>query len=184
MSLTPQIEGAMPIQASKSQFIATLRQRIETGFLTGKPGPRSNYEIVESQPETVRVRAVDWWTAINVGLNDLNLNFSKSGKLHFRLQFWRWAIYGLVLCSVLGLIFVALFLAIDIRSYIANNAGARLPWLSIDQNLYLAWGMVLFWGFVWPWILIAFHKRPLRRLLAKLVSEIDAKAIKETPQVE
>jgi hypothetical protein len=184
MSLTPQIEGAMPIKASKSQFNAALRQRIENGFLTGRPGSRSNYQIVESQPETIQVRAVDWWTAINVGLNDLNLSFSKSGKLHFRLQFWRWAIYCLALCSVLGLMGVALFLALDIRSYIANNAGARIPGLSNDQNLYLAWGMLLFWGFVWPWILIAFHKRPLRKLLAKLVSEIDAKAIKETPLAE
>jgi len=179
MSWTPQIEGTIPIHASKSRFTAALRQRIENGLLTGQPGPRSKYEIVESTTETIRVRAVGWWTAINVGLNDLNLDFSKSGKLHFRLQFWRWAIYCLVLCSGLGLTGVASFLALDIESYIANNPGARVPGLTIDQNLYLAWGILLFWGFVWPWILIALHKRPLRRLLARLLSEIDARAINE-----
>ena len=184
MSLNPQIEGTIPVKASPPQFIAALRRRIEIGFLTGKPGSRSNYEIVDSRPESIRVRAVDWGTAINVGLNDLDLSLAKSGTLQFRLQFWRWATYCLALCSVIGLAGVALFLTIDIRNYIANNANARIPGLTIDQNVYIAWGMVLFWGFVWPWILIALHKRPLRRLLAKLVSEIDAKATNETSQIE
>ena len=33
--------------------------------------------------------------------------------------------------------------------------------------------MVLFWGFIWPWLLIAIHKRPLHRLVARIVSEVD-----------
>jgi hypothetical protein len=58
-----------------------------------------------------------------------------------------------------------------------QNPNARVPGLSLDQNVYLAWGAVCFWGFVWPWLLIAFHKRPLRRLLERLVTEIDASAL-------
>ncbi len=33
--------------------------------------------------------------------------------------------------------------------------------------------MVFFWGFVWPWLLIALHKRPLHRLVARIVSDVD-----------
>lgn len=180
MSWIPHIEGALPIQAPNARFIAALRQRVENGLFTGQHGAREHYEIVKSDPEFIRVRAVGWWTAINVGLNDLKLNFSESGKLQFRLSYWRWAAYCIVHCAVLGLAGAASFLALDIRSYIANHPGARFPSLSIDQNLDVVWSTVLFWGLVWPWVLIALHKRPLRRLVERLITEIDAKANAET----
>lgn len=181
MTWKPHIEGTVPIQASNDRFIAAVCERVEKGLLTGERGPRANYKVIESNATTIRVTAVDWWTAINVGLNDLILDASETGLLRFRLQYWRWAIYCIVLCSVLGLAGAAMFLAIDIRNYIANNPRAKIPGLTIEQNVYLAWGNVLFWGFVWPWILIALHKRPLRRLLARVVGEIDASARTEMP---
>jgi len=49
-----------------------------------------------------------------------------------------------------------------------------IPGLSTEQNLLIAWSMVLFWGFVWPWLLIHLHQRPLRRLLERVISEVDA----------
>jgi hypothetical protein len=64
----------------------------------------------------------------------------------------------------------------DVRGYITAHSTARLPRLSIDQNLLIAWAMVLFWGFAWPWLLVALHKHPLRRLIVRLVSEMDAAA--------
>jgi hypothetical protein len=30
------------------------------------------------------------------------------------------------------------------------------------------------WGFIWPWLLISLHKRPLHRLIARLIAEVDA----------
>jgi len=36
--------------------------------------------------------------------------------------------------------------------------------------------MVLFWGFVWPWLVMLLHKRSLRRLIARLIAEVDAGA--------
>jgi hypothetical protein len=54
--------------------------------------------------------------------------------------------------------------------------------MSIDQNLSVAWLMVLFWGFVWPWLVIVLHKRPLRRLITRLIAEVDAGAA-STPRV-
>jgi hypothetical protein len=49
-----------------------------------------------------------------------------------------------------------------------------IPGLSIEQHVLVAWAMVVFWGFVWPWLLIALHKRPLRRLIERLIAEVDA----------
>ena len=44
-------------------------------------------------------------------------------------------------------------------------------------------GMVLFWGFVWPWLLIALHKPVLRRLVARLVKEVDTPAPAGGPSI-
>jgi hypothetical protein len=52
-----------------------------------------------------------------------------------------------------------------------------IPSLSTDQNLAVAWVIVVFWGFAWPWVLIAMHKRPLRRLVERLIREVDAHAM-------
>lgn len=37
--------------------------------------------------------------------------------------------------------------------------------------------MALFWGFVWPWLLIPMHKRPLHGLVVRLITEVDARAM-------
>lgn len=178
MNFSPHIEGTLSIKAPNEQFAAALEKRVNDGLLAGKPGPRSNYEVVESTGKSIRVRAVGWWTAINVGLNDFRLDLTQTGKLHFRLQYWRWAIYCIGVCFVIGLTGILFFWAIDLRAYMAQNPGARVAGLTIEQNLMIGWGNLLFWGFAWPWILIAMHKRPLRRLLERLVAEIDESALK------
>jgi hypothetical protein len=177
MSLTPQINGTVAIRSSAVQFLQAFQQRVTAGLLTGKPASRSNYRVVGEGPDSLRIHAVDWWTAINVGLNELELRLPQTGSAHYRVRYWRWAAYVVGLSGILGLIGVALLLTFDVRAYIAEHTASRLPGLSTDQNLLIAWTMVLFWGFVWPWVLIAVHKRPLHRLVARLVGEVDASAI-------
>jgi hypothetical protein len=61
----------------------------------------------------------------------------------------------------------------------AHREQARLadsPGLSLDQNVAVACGMALFRGFAWPWILVAMHKRPVRRLMERLIADVDAEA--------
>jgi len=177
MTFAPQIEGAVGVRSSAAQFVQAFRQRVAAGLLLGRPHPRSNYRIAEASPGHLRVRAADWWTAINVGLNEIELRLPQPGSVHFRVRYWRWASYAIGVSGVLGLIGLVLLLALDARGYIARQPSARLPGLSIDQNLLIAWVMVLFWGFVWPWLLITLHKRPLRRLVVRLIAEVDAQAI-------
>jgi hypothetical protein len=38
--------------------------------------------------------------------------------------------------------------------------------------------MAFFWGFVWPWILIALHQKPLHQLMRRLIGDIDGSAAK------
>jgi hypothetical protein len=69
-----------------------------------------------------------------------------------------------------------MLLGVDARGYAARHPDRMIPGLSIDQNLGIAWAMAVFWGFVWPWVLIAVHKRPLGRLVRRLTMEADAGA--------
>jgi hypothetical protein len=176
MTLAPQIEGSVAVRSSAAQLVPALRQRVAAGLVLGRPHPRSNYQVTEAGSTHVRVRAADWRTAINVGLNELDLRLAQPGAVHFRVRYWRWAAYVLGLGAVLGLVGLVLLLAVDVRGYIAEHPRSRLPGLSIDENVAVAWTLVLFWGFVWPWLLIALHKRPLHRLVAGLIADVDAQA--------
>jgi hypothetical protein len=173
---TPRVDGTVPIQSSAPQFVSAFRERVAAGLLMGRPHPRSNYQVVDADSSWVHVRAANSWTAISVGLNDLELRLSSTGAVQFRVEFRRWAAYAVGFSGLLGLIGLILLFTLDVRSYIAEHASARVPGLSVDQNLAIAWVMVLFWGFAWPWLLIALYKRPLRRLVERLVREVDAQA--------
>jgi hypothetical protein len=172
----PELEGTASVRSASGPFMQAFAERVKAGLLTGRPHPRSNYVVDSAWPDRLLVRAADWWTAINVGLNRLELRHVPPDRIRYAVRYWQWAQYALGLSGAMGLVGLALLLGTDARGYIARNPNSMIPGLSIDQNLAIAWVMVLFWGFVWPWILIAMHKRPLRQLLARLIAEVDARA--------
>jgi hypothetical protein len=181
MTMTPQIRGTVQIRSAPAEFLQAFRQRVATGLLSGKPHPRSNYVVTQASLDRLHVHAVDWWTAISVGLNELDLQFLQQGTVRYQVRFWRWASYALGLSGVLGTIGLLLLLTLDARTYIARFPERMLPGLSVDQNLLVAWAMVLFWGFLWPWILIVLHKPSLRRLITRLIAEVDAQGTVAPP---
>jgi hypothetical protein len=172
--LTPEIEGTVSIRSSAERFLQAFGERVGAGLLAGQLHPRSNYAIIGAGPDHLVVRAADWWTAINVGLNTLQLRHVTPNVIRYHVRYWRWAAYAIGGSAALGLILAGMFLTIDIREYIARHQASRIPELSLDQNVAIAWLMVLFWGFIWPWLLIALHKGPLRRLVTRLIGEVDA----------
>lgn len=176
MMLTPHITGTVPIRASAVQFGQAFQRRVAAGLLMGRPHPRSNYRVINAGASGLDVCAADWSTAISVGLNDIELRLPAAGSVNYHVRYWRWASYVLGLSGVMGLIGLILLLTADVRGYIASHSTARFLGLSIDQNVFIVWTMVLFWGFAWPWLLIALHKRSLHRLIVRLVSEVDAAA--------
>ena len=70
------------------------------------------------------------------------------------------------------------FMTVDLREFVADFVTFGLPGLSIEQNVGIVWAMVLFWGFAWPWCLIVIHKGPLRRLVERIIREVDAQVVK------
>ena len=173
MSLQPIIQGTCSIKSPAPEFFARMKQRVAAGLLSGRLQSRSNYIITQVEPTLLRIRAADWSTALNVGLNELELHVTQPGQVRYHVRYWRWAGYAIGLSAVLGAIGLAFLLLTDVRSYIEANPSRMIPGLSTEQNLFLAWTMVLFWGGVWPWLLIHLHQRPLRRLLERVISEVD-----------
>ena len=174
MTIAPVVQGSAPIRLAPPLFLEGLRRRVGAGLLTGRAHPRSNYEVGPAGANGLHIRAADWWTALNVGLNELDVQIHQPGFVHYHVRYWRWAGYVLGVSGGLGMIGLALLLLTDVRAYILRNSGSMLPGLSVDQNLLVAWGMVLFWGFVWPWLLIGLHQRAVRRLVERIITEVDA----------
>ena len=179
MIFTPEIEGAAPIQAARQPFFDAFRRRVDAGLLTGRPHPRSNYAVSEAGPIRLAVQAADWRTAINVGLNELEVEIRQEGFVHFRVRYWRWTMYVFALSAVIGVTLFAFLAFVDVRSYLSGHPFSRLPGLSLSQNVAVAWLAALFWGFVWPWLMIPIHKKPLRGLVARLIADVDAQATAE-----
>jgi len=181
MIFIPEIEGSVAIRSGAEKFLNAFRQRVRGGFLLGRPHSRSNYVVSETSPDRLQVRAADWQTAINVGLNRIELRQLEPGSIHYQVRYWQWARFVLGLSGTVGLVGFVLLLGFDVRAYLVQHQSSMIPGFSIEQNLMIGWLMVLFWGFIWPWILISLHKRPLHRLIACLVAEVDAKAASTSP---
>lgn len=181
MFLAPTITGVASISGDGPAFLAAFERRVANGLLAAKPNRRSNYAVVDSSPGHLMVRAADWWTAIAVGLNEVTLDASHAGRVRYQVRYRRWAAYVVGFCAVLGCIGVAFLLSPSAAAYFAGNPGRMVPGFTVDENLQVAWAMVLFWGFVWPWLLIALHKRPLRRLLERIIREVDGAAVSSAP---
>ncbi len=169
-------DGATIIRSPAPAFVAAFVRRVESGLLSRARRSRSRYQVTRQGSSEVAFRAEDWWTAINLGLNDVEIAVSPDGRVRYAIRYPRWAAYALGLCGTLGVIFIAALLTLDVRGYIAQHPASRFPRLSLDQNLAVAWALALFWGFAWPWILIALHKQPLRRLMDRIIREVDASA--------
>jgi len=173
------IESTTAIRANPQQFVAAFARRVETGLVRGASERRSRYRVTHQDANGLAFRAADWLTAFNVGLNDVQAAASSDGRVSYTIEYQRWAAYVLVLGATVGIVLMAILLMFDMRGYIARHRASRFPGLSTDQNMAIAWAMAVFWGFIWPWILIALHKWPLRRLMDQIIAEVDAAALSE-----
>lgn len=170
-------DGTATIRSQASAFFAAFARRIQSGLLAGAPSRRNRYVITRQAADGLGFRATNAWTAYNVGLNEVELNADPHGSVHYRVRYPRWAEFVIVGGAVLFGLLAVTFLLLDMREYIAANRFSQVPGLTLDQNVAVAWGIALFFGLVWPWVLIALHKAPLRRLMGHIINEVDAAAM-------
>jgi hypothetical protein len=167
-------EGRATIRSEPRAFVEAFRRRVETGLLSGKPEPRSRYELTSVSTDRLAFRASDWSTALNVGLNEVDLEAS-AGAVRYRVRFRRWAKYCVALAGTIGGGLMVVLFVLNPGGYVSRQPGIR--GLSTRQAVYLAWSMAAFWGFVWPWILIALHKPSLRRLMKRIIADVESEAL-------
>jgi hypothetical protein len=172
------IEGATSIRSDPRAFVTAFVRRVKTGLFSGASAPRNRYEVTREGGDSLHFRSAGWWTAIAAGLNEVDLS-AAAGRVRYKVRYGRWATFVLALSDVVGLALVLFFVFVDVREYLAAHPGAALPGLSLDQNVAVAWALAIFWGFVWPWVLILSRQRGLRRLTERLIAEVDAAAAGE-----
>lgn len=173
MLFVPRVDGRIRVASAPERFFDRCARRVRDGLLGGAPHSRSHYVVLSESAEGIGFRAEGWWTVINVGLNEVDLRTSPDGSVQYQVTYWRWAAYVAGLCGSLGAMFLGILLVYDMRGHIAQHPEGMLPG-GIEVNLAFAWAMALFWGFAWPWILVELHKRPLQRLIERLIAEVDA----------
>jgi hypothetical protein len=164
-------EGTSTIAAPAPAFVAAFARRVESGLLASRS--RNHYVTVGQGADHLDFRAADWPTALNVGLNDVHLIVTPDHSVRYTIRYRRWALFVLMMSAAFLILIASILLMMDMRGYIETHSASRVPGLSTNQNLAVAWGMGLFWGLVWPWVLIFLHKRPLRRLMERIISEVD-----------
>lgn len=176
MALLPEIRGTLRIRSEPERFFKGFRRRVGNGLLTGIQDKRSKYVAKLVDADHLSVRAADWKSAVNVGLNDLELEWAGKGYLRYRVRYWRWTLFCVALGALLATIGIAIVLNFDVRGYMMQRTGRTMWGLTIDQNIAVLWAFILFWGFVWPWLLVLLHKRPLHKLVERLVTAVDESA--------
>jgi hypothetical protein len=175
MWFLPRTESSAPIRSEPESFVQAFARRIESGLLPRASARRSRYAVVRHRPDGLAFRAKDWLTAVNVGLNEVELSASP-GRARYRVEYRRWATYVVLLSAAIALVMAVVFLALDMHAYVERHPGETIPGLTAGQNVVVGWSMVFFWGFLWPWILIGLHKRPLRMLMERIIAEVDQNA--------
>src|SRR5438105_13841942 len=159
MTLLARTEGTVGIRAGAQAFVCAFAQRVETGLLAGAAQRRNRYVITRRGSDGVAFRAMDWLTAFNVGLNDVEITTASEGKVRYTIQYRRWAAYVLLFGVAFALVLGALPIFFDRSGYIERNAVSRMPGLSIDQNVTIFWAMGVFSAFAWRAIIVRLHQK-------------------------
>jgi len=157
----PRFEGSLELPGLPADFPARIAARVERGLLVPGRRNRANYRVLETGPDAVRFAAGDWSTGINLGLNAVRIEREGAGRLHYEVVFPVWARYVRVLSAGIGSVLALCSLIPAVAAEIDAYPGG-LAWF---------WGAVLFWGLVWPHLLVALHKRAAARFLERVLRE-------------
>ena len=158
----PRFTGHVRLSSVPADYVERLRRRVEEGFLVRANRTRANYV---SQPLTdggIRILANDYWTAANIGLNEVVLRRKDSQGIAFDVRFKKWHRYALLLCAAILAVGAVLYLVVSIMSW-SRLAGAREATIGLP--------IALFFGLCWPWVLTEMHKKPAARCLTRILRE-------------
>ncbi|HKB37565.1 MAG TPA: hypothetical protein VKD72_14045 [Gemmataceae bacterium] len=155
----PEFEGRLATPVPHD-FGSRLAGRVRSGLLVPGKRQRANYTVDGEGRDRVSFRAADLATAVAVGLNEVVVERLDNGTLTYRVQYWTWTRY----CVVLG---ASLFLIFLLGGIFWGEQISAQP---LGPGLF--WAHATFWCFAWPWILTALHKRSASRCLERILREV------------
>ena len=154
-------EGDLELPAVPDDFTVRLADRVKDGLLRRGSRHRANYEVRESSPDGIVFAAADWSTGINLGLNEVAIDRGDGERLHYTVRYPVWARYVRWLSAGIALVGYALYVIPAIRGEVR----------SYPMGEYFYFGMLGFWGFLWPNLLIGLHKGAAARCLERILRE-------------
>ncbi len=161
-----EFEGTFTPERLREDFIAALGERVRRGLLPVASQRRNRYAVIEESDNELRFRSVGFLTSLNIGWNDVRVRVESAAggapQIQYKVGYWAWAAYCVALCGVIGIVLIAAFLLFGSKLK-GQQAGGEV----------IFWAMVIFWGFVWPWVLVAMHKRPAARALERLFARLN-----------
>jgi len=159
---SPTYDGTIQLPSVPADFTDRIARRVDRGLFVPGSRRRANYVVSASSPDSIAFDAVDFSTAYSVGLNNVLLQREGATAIAYHGRFWRWAAIAATQALVISL--VLLIVVVYVPS-------AR------DQVNAYSWGwaftivLLAFFGLVFPWLLVAFHKRFAARALERIVRE-------------
>jgi hypothetical protein len=164
-AFSPAYAGVIEVSAVPDDFIERMARRVETGLLRPGSRTRADYVVRSRSRDAISFAARGFWTAYSIGLNEVELRRESMQRIAYHGSFRRWATYaalhGLALSAV---ILVAVLAWPDGRGQVSAT-----PY---GWPLFL--GLLAFFGLVWPWLLVAIHRRIVARSLEGIVREVVA----------
>jgi hypothetical protein len=165
----PEFSGRYSPEKLRPDFIAALSERVRKGLFPLASERRNRYAVVSESDRELRFRSEGLLTSVNIGWNDVHVQIDLAPaspgsppQIHYNATYWGWAKYGYGLCAILGIALIACWLVFGTKF---APYGKAAKWVF--------WPSVIFWGFVWPWILVAVHRRPAARALERLFAEVN-----------
>ena len=166
----PHIEGTLEVGRVPEDLPGAIRRRVENGLFQPGVRKRANYVVRREAKDAIDFGAADWWTALAIGLNEVQVRRLSDGRLAYSITFWRWAGYVIGLGAVLGAALLGSSLLEYVRRQVREQGG-----------LVVFLAIVLFWAVVWPWILIAVHRLVVRKQLERILRQlVEAEAIRRS----
>lgn len=178
---SPSASGVYLPERLSRRFLDGLAKRIESGLFPKASESRNRYVISSRTEGQLKFHGVGLLTSAYVGLNDVSVKVDSSpGSEHrvlWNVKYWKWAMYGVRLCLLVGILLI-------LTRFFLFPGWFSKWWYCQPECFHglcgeiLFWSFVLFWGLLWPWILVVLHKRPVSRLLRYIFDEINQSQLK------
>ena len=155
--------GSIEFDRLPTDWVERMTRRIETGLFTPGSRRRADYVVRSRSSDAVSFSANGFWTAFNLGLNDVELHSAEGNRVAYHGSFNRWAAYT----AIQGVVVAGAILLVVLLWPGARGEVVR----------YGAWGwpllitLLAFFGLVWPRVLVVMHRRFASRALERIIRQ-------------